>query len=488
MLPHLPYRIQIPLGLAVTAALSALLVTAVAAQISARTARAEVVSTVKRVMLLQAAQGRSMLIADDVWGAFSLLRDTVALLPDPDKGLSRAAVLDAEGRILAGSDPRRLAIGQQPLGAAVVRNDLTQVQDVSLMRSTASSPADLRLVQPIRSEDDKLIGFILAEVDAAAFAPDWVALSAPAVLGGTLAVAVLVPLGWLAGRRMAKPVGQIANSIALIGRADVTTFENAVPWVHDPELGRIAGAVRSLLNEMSLRQANEQRALSAERLAAVGRMTAAVAHEINNPLAGLLTVTNTLRLHGDAVDTRQRSVDLIERGLQQIRTMTSALLPQAKMEDRRLASRDLQDVLTLAQAAAGIDAVTVTSRMDLQAELLVPSSIFRQAMLNLLLNAIKAADNGKVHAVLMADSRQVRFTVSNTGQALTPEALHQLLLTESGNDPHGFGLWICREFAVRYGGGLAVADPAALDPPFRTSLSFWLPNRAHHEDEKTAAN
>lgn len=488
MLPRLPYRIQIPLGLALAVTLSVLLVSVVAAQISARAARQDIVTTVQRVMALLVVQGRPLLATEDTWRAFALLRNTAALLPDAGKGYARAAILDADGRFLAGSDPQRLPTGEQALGVAVNARMLPFAKDVPSARTMESGDGSLALIQPIRSDDEKVIGFVFAEVDAAAFAPDWAALATPALIGAALAVIVLVPLGWLAGRRMAQPIAQMANSIALIGRVDLVKLQQLVPQVRDPELNRIAGAVRRLLAEMSVRQANEQRALSAERLAAVGRITAAVAHEINNPLAGLLTATRTLRLHGDTPDTRLRTVDLIERGLHQIRTMTAALLPQARVEDRCMTASDLDDVITLARAAATLHSVTVTSVLENHADLCVPSTVFRQVMLNLLLNAIKAAgDGGQVHAALSSDAQAVRFVVANTGQVMTSDELQQRLHAEDRNDPHGFGLWICHEFAVRYGGGFAATETDAIPLPFSTSLSFWLPKHTHHDDKTLIA-
>jgi signal transduction histidine kinase len=489
MLPRLPYRIQIPLGLALAVTLSVLLVSAVAAQISARSARQEIVSTVERVTALLVAQGRPLLVAEDTWGAYALLRNTAALLPDAGKGHARAAILDADGRFLAGSDPGRLPTGDQALGVAVNGRRLPLGKDVATTQTLDAGDGSMALIQPIRSDDEQVIGFVFAEVDAAAFAPNWAALAMPALIGAALAVIVLVPLGWFVGRRMAQPVAQIASSIALIGRVDLPVLQRLVPNVMDPELGRIAGAVRRLLAEMSERQANEQRALSAERLAAVGRITAAVAHEINNPLAGLLTATRTLRLHGDTPDARLRAVDLIERGLQQIRTMTAALVPQARVEDRCMTETDLDDVITLARATASLHSVTVTSALDNGSDLCVPSTVYRQVMLNLLLNAIKAAGaGGQVHAVLSSDAQAVRFVVANTGQVLSGEDLEQRLAAEDHNDPRGFGLWICHEFAVRYGGGFTATEPATISPPFGTSLSFWLPRMTHHDHPKTAAD
>lgn len=489
MLPRLPYRIQIPLGLALAVTLSVLLVSTVAAQISARSARQDIVKTVERIAELLSAQGRPLLAADDTWRAFTLVRNTAELMPDVGKGLSRAAILDSDGRLLAGSDPQRLPTGEQALGTRINGSLLPNAGNVLTKQTWIASDGSMTLVQPIRSDDEKVIGFVLAVVEAAAFAPDWAALATPALIGAALAVLLLVPLGWLVGRRMAEPIAQTAECIALIGHLDLAQLKHRVPTVQDPELNRIAGAVRSLLDEMSIRQANEQRALSAQRLAAVGRITAAVAHEINNPLAGLLTATRTLRLHGDRAETRQRSIDLIERGLQQISTMTNALLPQARVEERCMTAADLDDVITLARATAALSSVSVTSSLDALADLCVPSTVFRQVMLNLLLNAIKAAgDGGQVHAALSADPHAVRFAVSNTGRTLNPNDLQQRLTAADSNDPHGFGLWICQEFAVRYGGAFAAEPTHHVVHPFATQLSFWIPNQQHHDQEKPATD
>ena len=192
-----------------------------------------------------------------------------------------------------------------------------------------------------------------------------------------------------------------------------------------------------------------------------------------------------MRLHGEVPDTRERTVGLIERGLNQIRTMTTALLPQARVEDRALSVSDLEDVLTLVQASASMHSVAVELTTHIEAALLVPSSTFRQVMLNLLLNAIKAAgDGGRVHATLTCTPERVLMIVENTGQAMSSEDLLLKLRAEDRHDPHGFGLWICREIAVRCGGHFDASDAADVPTPYSTSLMFWLPNLSRHELKK----
>lgn len=479
MLACLPYRLQIPLGLSLAILLSALLVTGVTAQHSARAARQDINSTVDRAASLLGSQAPPLLAADDTWRIYTLMRSTAGLLPGAGKGHARAAVLDADGRVVAASEPTRLETGQRMLGEVMRGSVLPPPGEVPRRTTLAAADGAITVIDPMRSEDGQLLGFGYIEVDAPVFAADWAALARPASIGVGLAVALLVPAGWWIGRRMTRPIARVAQVIGRIGRDDPAALRLMVPRTHDPELGQISAAVVRLIGEQQVRAQAEQRALAAERLAAVGRMTAAVAHEINNPLGGLLNATKTLAMHGGSEQARKRSLDLLERGLNQIRTTVAALLPQARMEDRVLEPGDLDDVVTLAEPYAARRAVRIQTRLEVESALHVPSAAMRQVMLNLLLNACHAAgERGLVSAVLQADARRVRFDVSNGGERLTREAFERTIAAEGGNDPRGFGLWVCREIATQYGGGFdLVASDAAT-----TRLLFWMPNPVRHED------
>jgi signal transduction histidine kinase len=479
MLSRLPYRVQIPLGLSLAVVVAVLLVTAVAAQIFSRTARADTLATVDRAAQLLGAQSLPLLAADDTWRVFALLRSTAALLPGAPVAQARAAVLDSEGRVFASSAPQLLPTAQPLLGHVVSGRPLPLVGAVTARVLIERPDGAIALLEPIRSEDGQLLGFTYIEVDAAVFAADWEPLAKPALIGVGLAVFMLVPAGWWVGRRMTAPVITVAHVIEQIGRIEPSELRRQLPRTADRELGRISSAVEQLISELQVRQQAERRALSAERMAAVGRITAAVAHEINNPLGGLLTATQTLSVHGASEETRKRTLELLRRGLNQIRTTVAALLPQARVEDRALEIDDFADVVTLARPDVAQRNVQLTTLVEVDSALRVPSAALRQVMLNMLLNAVSAAgEPGTVHAELRADADRLVFSVAHAGRALTQDALDSIVAAESGDDPRGFGLWVCREIATQYGGGFDVDTKQHQG----TRLVFWLPNREMHEE------
>lgn len=478
MLNRLPYRLQIPLVLSVAVLITAMLVTALLAKVILNTAERETIERINRASLLIVSQSRSLITAEDIWRTFTLLRNTNALLPGADDDLAHAVVLDSAGYVFAPSNPTGHTIGQKILGTMQNSMNVPETYKVNRRISIYEPKHGMIVIEPIRSEDGQIFGYVYIEVDTAVLVPAWMNLLQSAVLGAALTAFFLLPIGWYLGRKMAKPVAEVVNVIEQIGKHPPDTLRKLIPSNANPELDKIGQAVLQLLDETETRHKAQSRAFSFQRLAAVGRITAVVAHEINNPLAGLLTATQTLRLHGSSVDIRKKTIELIERGLHQISSTVNALIPQARIENRPLVIEDLSDMMTLVQSTAERFKVQVHVDHDIQQPLKVAAAPMRQVMLNLILNAIKASHEDElVLATLCSDVHTVRFKVSNTGRRLTQEHLETAIATESEDDPHGFGLWVCHQIAIKCNGSLVLN----LSEQDQTQLIFQIPNQETYE-------
>jgi signal transduction histidine kinase len=160
------------------------------------------------------------------------------------------------------------------------------------------------------------------------------------------------------------------------------------------ELGRLFQAYDRMQLEMTEKAALEQRMVKADRLAALGRLAAGIAHEINNPLGGLMTSLDTVKLHAAPDPVLDRFLPYLERGLAQIRDIVAALLVETKARSRPLAAQDIDDVRTLlAQEAKKRDVDWIWDNRAGDASGL-PATLVRQVLINLVLNALQAAGGG----------------------------------------------------------------------------------------------
>ena len=105
------------------------------------------------------------------------------------------------------------------------------------------------------------------------------------------------------------------------------------------EVGELADAFNRMMDELEAARDREkvQRAQLAhtEKMAAVGTLAAGVAHEVNNPLSGVLACIENLRVHPDDLEMRGRYLELIEDGLKRIERTVTNLLNFARQRELR---------------------------------------------------------------------------------------------------------------------------------------------------------
>jgi signal transduction histidine kinase len=387
---------------------------------------------------------------DDVWLAYSLLRG-------PDGGGDAVWILlDQAGRIFASNRPRRFRL-DQPIENALpwLPQAQPQVIDEKPGRVSAVDRDDVRrlLRLPLYSEGSR-VGELIALLSDAPYLPRFreILLGGVLVTGGVLAV--LLPIGWLWGRRIVGPLVQLADCMGRVGREDPRRMQCPLPD-GDSEIGRLGQQFAAMLSALAEKESLEQQMIQAERLAAVGRVAAGVAHEVNNPLGGMLMAIDTYRRAHPVDAQTERLLDLLERALRQIQASVSALLVEARADLRTLTRDDLEDVKTLAQPNSVKARIALTWQNACHTAIDLPAAPVRQLLLNLVLNAVKAAQGGgHVGVWIAAQNDQLMMRIENSGRAIPPEQLLHLFEPYPASRPHtqGLGLWVCYQIVSQLGG------------------------------------
>jgi signal transduction histidine kinase len=275
---------------------------------------------------------------------------------------------------------------------------------------------------------------------------------------------IILPLTWFWGRRMASPLSLLTERMGNLGQKLPAPLPDRI-YPHDDELGRLFQVYDQMRRELADKEALERQIVKSDRLAALGRLTAGMAHEINNPLGGLLMAVDTLKRHGQLDPVQAKVLPLLERGLSQIQDIVAALLVEAKAQHRPLTRQDVDDVHTLLAQEAKKRAVEWEWHNDLETSAELPATLVRQVLINLLLNAVQVAgeqghEHGRVKARIEQSEAGLHIEVVNDGRTIPPELMEHLFepFTSLNEEGHGLGLWITYQIVQQLHGHIEVAS------------------------------
>jgi signal transduction histidine kinase len=219
-----------------------------------------------------------------------------------------------------------------------------------------------------------------------------------------------------------------------------------------------------VLEDLTTRRTLEQTVAHQERLASIGRLGAGVAHEIGNPLAGLLMVAHNLEREDSPSDLKERLGAIVQQG-HRIDEIVKALVTFARVErpERRQTRRvSLEQVVKDAVAL-----VTMTRRRRFEVALEPQLSVtgiegeLMQVLVNLLSNASDASKDDSV--VVITGQRlgdEVELTVGDTGVGMPAEVQARLFepffTTKEPGKGTGLGMSIVYSLVRAHGGRVSV--------------------------------
>lgn len=237
-----------------------------------------------------------------------------------------------------------------------------------------------------------------------------------------------------------------------------------------------------LRQELLANQRVGQQLLQAAKLGAVGELAAAVAHEVNNPLTGILGFAELLLSELPADDPRHDEVAVIRDEAVRARTIVKALLEFARPRPPQRIPASLNDVarstLELVRFRAHeADVAIVADCADVPCLDLDPDAV-RQVLLNLFNNAIDAMPGG---GTLRLSTEQVgdgvRVAVGDTGIGMDEETRSRIFTPffstrVAGGDATGLGLSVSRQIVQGHGGTIEVEST----PGNGAVFTVWLPS------------
>lgn len=421
-----------------------------------------------------------LMLHDEVWQAF----ETVSLsLADSDKAAHTESlvVFDNQMRVYISSDSQAHRL-TQPMSAldpefAALAAVLPTVADADLYVRDAPNAEHIFVALPITSGGVRL-GTLVVAYHKSLLWQRFSQLLRNAIGITLLALAVLLPITAYWGRRMMRPMQWITERIRRVGTDDDASINHSL-YPYGDEVGLLYTAYLDMRAKLQQKDALEKEMVKSERMAAVGRLTASIAHEINNPLGGMLNAISTFKRHGNADLVTQKTISLLERGLSQIRETVAALLVQSKVKSRALNASDFDDVQVLVAHAVKKQGIQLDWVASLTGDMALPSTLVRQVLMNLLLNAIAAASPaGLVRMRAQLDQQQLSIVVDNTGRIILPDQLARLFepFTSFSDNGNGLGLWICYQIVTQLGGRIQVDSNDE-----RTRFTVTLPLTPTHE-------
>ena len=467
------YRYKIPLSLVVSALLTALTLGVAISYETYRNIVADRTAEGERMIYALSPALTQALKHENIWLAYTLLRGPSELQPGKGMRASTLVVLDREGHVFVSNEPRKFRIGktlEQIPG--IYRQLFDNIRNHTTLQPHQLLLADQLVLANGLYSEGSFNGLFVVAYPVQSF---WYRFLQIVSHGAWVLLLVLLPLtliGWFWGRRMVDPLVQLSHCMVKVRTGDIEKLRCQIPQGQD-EIGELARRFQQLLMDLREKQMLEQKLIGQERMAAIGRLAASVAHEINNPVGGMLVALDTWREHGSADGSPAKLLDLIERGLNQVKDTVSALLVESRGEFRPFAAHDIDDVKTLLLAHPSPPGSKFHWDAPLDSEVDVPATAVRQILLNLLTNALQAIGPGEeVFVQVRHDGEGLRIEISDTGEPIARENLSLLFepfqsRREGGT---GLGLWITYQIVEQLCGDIEVVSNTGL-----TSFKVFLP-------------
>jgi len=416
--------------------------------------------------------------------ASSLVQEYLdGLFSGQDSFFKYAIICDPQGRVrfsnrkeLVGQSFAR-ALGPEALGARPLYDNLLDTDGQKVLEVRMPLVASGKTIGCLAT------GFSLAPVEATmeTIGKRAILVALLLILGNSIVTAIYM-------ETLIRPILALNATMKRAGKGDLSVRADER---RSDEVGELGRAFNHMMDELEEAQeaARVQAAQLAhtEKMAAVGTLAAGVAHEINNPLAGIMNCVESMIDHPEDAALRQKYLNLTRDGLRRIERIVHNLLdfsrPREPRPELTSLNHSINHVVELVdyQLTQGQIQVHLNLQPD-GAMVLADHFQMEQLLLNLVLNAIAAMPEGGVLTLRTRTSgSEVLAEVCDTGVGI-PEDVRQHIFdpfftTHELGKGTGLGLAVSRRIAQAHGGRIEVESEVGEGSVMRV----MIPHQRNHE-------
>jgi two-component system NtrC family sensor kinase len=321
------------------------------------------------------------------------------------------------------------------------------------------------------------------------------------IIVASMALAIL--LGYFLEKKIMGPVHQLIMASQEVSKGNLSP---KIGQVSKDELGVLQQTFTDMITSIKERDelrnaAAEDRLLQSEKQASMGRLAAGVAHEINNPLTGVLTFTRILLRNKDIGEKNLSYLQKIAESTVRVKNIVKGLLDFSRQTalDREPTeiNRLIRGVISAMENQALIKGVTIqfNAGEDLPV-LTMDRNQIQSVVINLIINALDAMEQGGTIVISTGISlsasdtgkRGVEIAVTDNGCGIPSEDLDKLFepffTTKEVGKGTGLGLAVSYGIVQRHGGTIRVQSEVGRGSTF----TVWLPIEEQVEQDEDSSS
>ncbi len=296
-----------------------------------------------------------------------------------------------------------------------------------------------------------------------------------------------VLLGSLLSSRLLNPVQRLIEVSKRVSHGDLSP---EVGPLSRSELGVLQRTFQEMLLSLRERDRHQQaeselRLLQSEKQASVGRLAAGVAHEVNNPLTGVLTFTHMLLKRQDIDSEMREDLETIAAATERVRRIVKGLLDFSRQSKLEPQSTDLNELVQATIPLVANQALVRGVLFCFDAGPNIPlrtidRNQFQSVLLNIIINAMDATQAGghidiTTRLALTEGRKGIEIGITDTGHGIPAEQIKKIFdpfyTTKEVGKGTGLGLSVSQGIVERHGGTIRVQSQVGKGSTF----TIWLP-------------